>query len=119
MLKDHKLHLTIVILDTQIDILNYLYLYLDLYWLSHTKAVENETVFHSPENAVQAAGEEWALTVLINYHIWTDNTYQPGIGASCYNSVAFMGATRCSLLGAYIQFRSVFMLGTINTDENP
>lgn len=38
MLKDHKLHLTIVILDTQIDILNYLYLYLDLYWLSHTKA---------------------------------------------------------------------------------
>lgn len=64
MLKDHKLHLTIVIFDTQIDILNYLYLYLDLYWLSHTKAVENETVFHSPENAVQAAGGRMGIDSL-------------------------------------------------------
>lgn len=52
MLKDHKLYLTIVIFDTQINILNYLYLYFDLYWPSHTKAVENKTVFYSPGNAV-------------------------------------------------------------------
>lgn len=108
MLKDHKLYMTIVILDTQINILNHLYLYLDLYWLSHTKAVENETVYHSPGNAVQAAGGEWALTVLISYHVWTYNTYQPGIDTSWYNSVAFMGVTRCSLLGANIQFIGVY-----------